>query len=68
MRERDTDFLLGENAEERDGSFLCIPAIRAAGASGSRGEFNIVIGIDGRRHIVKQGVPLERVRIVRLVW
>ena len=27
--------------------------------SGSRGEFNIVIGIDGRRHIVKQGVPLE---------
>lgn len=28
---RGTDFLLGGNAEERDGSFLCIPAIRTAG-------------------------------------
>ena len=27
---RDTDFLLDGNAEERDGSFLCIPAIRTA--------------------------------------
>lgn len=25
-----TDFLLDGNAEERDGSFLCIPAIRTA--------------------------------------
>ena len=28
---RDTDFLSGGNAEERNGSFFCIPAIRAAG-------------------------------------
>ncbi len=28
---RGTDFLLGGNAEERDGSFLCIPAARTAG-------------------------------------
>ena len=26
-----TDFLLGGNAEERNGSFLCIPVIRTAG-------------------------------------
>lgn len=31
MRVRDTDFLLGGNAEERDGSYFCIPAIRVAG-------------------------------------
>ena len=28
---RGTDFLLGGNAEERDGNFFCIPAIRTAG-------------------------------------
>lgn len=28
---RGTDFLLGGNAEEGDGSFFCIPAIRTAG-------------------------------------
>ena len=27
---RGTDFLLDGNAEERDGSFFCIPAARAA--------------------------------------
>ena len=32
MRVRDTDFLLGGNAEERDGSFFCIPTARTAGA------------------------------------
>ena len=35
MRVRDTDFLLGGNAEERDGSYLCIPAIRTAGTGGN---------------------------------
>ena len=30
-----TDFLLGGNAEEKDGSFLCIPAIRTAGTGDS---------------------------------
>ena len=60
MRVLGTNFLLDGNTEERDGSFFCIPAARCGGdGSGSRGEFNIVIGIDGRRHIVKQGVPLE---------
>ena len=29
---RDTDFLLGGNAEEGNGNFFCIPAIRTAGA------------------------------------
>ena len=27
-----TDFLLGGNAEERDGNFFCIPAAHTAGA------------------------------------
>ena len=50
-----TDFLLGGNAEERDGSFLCIPAARCGGdGSGSRNEFNIVIGIGVKRYIAKQ--------------
>lgn len=35
MQVRDTDFLLDGNAEERDGSFFCIPAIRAAGMEDS---------------------------------
>ena len=65
MRVHGTDFLLGGNAEERDDSFFCIPVARCGGdGSRSRDEFNIVIGIVERRHIVKQGVPLERVRIV----
>ena len=28
---RGTDFLLGGNAEERNGSFFCIPAVRRGG-------------------------------------
>lgn len=32
-----TDFLLGGNAEEGDGSFLCIPAARCGGGTRESG-------------------------------
>ena len=39
---RGTDFLFGGNAEERDGSFSCIPVARAAGTGDKeRGENSI---------------------------
>ena len=42
---RGTDFLLDGNAEERDGSFFCIPAIRCGGDEGKRtgGKLNISV-------------------------
>ena len=51
VRVRDTAFLLGGNAEERDGSFFCISAIHTAGTSGKRA---------GRKlNIAKHGMVLS---------
>ena len=38
MQVRGTDSLLGGNAEERDGSFFCIPAVRCGRDEGKRTE------------------------------
>lgn len=43
-----TDFLLGGNAEEGDGSFLCIPAICTAGTKDNeQGKFQYSKARDG---------------------
>lgn len=39
---RGTDFLLDRNAEERDGSFFCIPASRRGGDEGKRIEIGVL--------------------------
>ena len=56
---RGTDFLLGGNAEERDGSFSCIPAIRTAGTSLRWDNTTTHLATDEKKEIVMDLIGQE---------
>ena len=56
---RDTDFLLGGNAEERDCSFFCIPADRTAGTSLRLDNTTTHLATDEKKEIVMDFIGQE---------